>query len=118
MAVTDLKNEWFWPGQPHQLYDALTCPKELVAFTAAEGADSHCEPKAFGLREQRIFDRLDETLKTRSTCRQCSLVLRLSLIAAVDELPFPIFGRDRIECLAKSFDQRLAGALPPSRVSP
>jgi hypothetical protein len=71
MAVTDLENEWFWPGQPHQLYDALTCPKELVAFTAAEGADSHCEPKAFGLREQRIFDRLDETLKTKPTCRQC-----------------------------------------------
>ena len=50
------------PGQPRQLYDALTCPKELVSFTAAEGADSHCEPKALGLRDQRIFDWLDETL--------------------------------------------------------
>jgi hypothetical protein len=62
MLVTDPENEQFWPGQPRQLYGALTCPKELVSFTAAEGADSHCEPKALGLRDQRIFDWLDETL--------------------------------------------------------
>jgi Esterase FrsA-like len=62
MLVTDPENEQFWPGQPRRLYEALTCPKELVSFTAAEGADSHCEPKALGLREQRIFDWLDETL--------------------------------------------------------
>jgi len=60
--VTDPENEQFWPGQSRQLYEALTCPKELVSFTAAEGADSHCEPKARGLRDQRIFDWLDETL--------------------------------------------------------
>jgi hypothetical protein len=63
MLVTDPENEQFWPGQPHRVYEALTCPKELVSFTAAEGADSHCEPKAHGLREQRIFDWLDETLE-------------------------------------------------------
>jgi hypothetical protein len=62
MLVTDPENEQFWPGQPRRLYEALSCPKELVSFTAAEGADSHCEPKAHGLREQRIFDWLDETL--------------------------------------------------------
>ena len=60
--ITDPENEQFWPGQPRRLYDALTCPKELVSFTAAEGADLHCEPKALGLRDQRIFDWLDETL--------------------------------------------------------
>ena len=62
MLVTDPENEQFWPGQPRRLYEALSCPKELVCFTAAEGADSHCEPKAHGLRDQRIFDWLDETL--------------------------------------------------------
>ncbi len=62
MLVTDPEGEQFWPGQPRRLYEALTCPRELVSFTAAEGADSHCEPKARGLREQRIFDWLDETL--------------------------------------------------------
>ena len=60
--VTDPENEQFWPGQSRQLYEVLTCPKELVSFTVAEGADSHCEPKARGLRDQRIFDWLDETL--------------------------------------------------------
>jgi hypothetical protein len=62
MLVTDPDNEQFWPGQSRRLYKALTCPKELVSFTAAEGADSHCEPKALGLRNQRIFDWLGETL--------------------------------------------------------
>ena len=63
MLVTDPENEQFWPGQAHRVYEALTSPKELVPFTAAEGADSHCEPKAHSLREQRIFDWLDETLE-------------------------------------------------------
>jgi hypothetical protein len=34
----------------------------LVRFAAAEGASRHCEPMALGLRDQRIFDWLDETL--------------------------------------------------------
>jgi Prolyl oligopeptidase family len=62
MLITDPEGEQFWPGQSRELYDALEAPKELVRFTAAEGADSHCEPKATGLREQRIFDWLDRTL--------------------------------------------------------
>jgi hypothetical protein len=62
MLVTDPENEQFWPGQSYRVYEALTSPKELVPFAAAEGADSHCEPKAHSLREQRIFDWLDETL--------------------------------------------------------
>ena len=61
MLVTGPENEQFWPGQPGRLYEALSCPKEVVSFTAAECADSH-ETKAHGLREQRIFDWLDETL--------------------------------------------------------
>ncbi len=36
--------------------------KALVSFRAAEGADSHCEPRALGLRDQRVFDWLDEAL--------------------------------------------------------
>jgi hypothetical protein len=63
MLVTDPEGEQFWPGQSQELYDALKAPKELARFTAAEGADSHCEPKATGLRAQRIFDWLDGTLE-------------------------------------------------------
>jgi hypothetical protein len=62
MLICDPEHEEFWPGQSQQLYDALSCPKRLVKFTAAEGADLHCEPKAPGLRAQRIFDWLDATL--------------------------------------------------------
>ena len=63
MAITDPEEEQFWPGQSRELYEALEGPRELIRFTAAEGAESHCEPKATGLRAQRIFDWLDATLQ-------------------------------------------------------
>ena len=62
LPATAADEEQFWPGQSRQLHEALRAPSELVRFTAAEGADSHCEPKALGLRDQRVFDWLDETL--------------------------------------------------------
>lgn len=67
MLITDPEGEGFWPGQSEELYDALTSPKTLVKFTADEGADLHCEPKAMGLRNQVIFDWLDETLGISSS---------------------------------------------------
>ena len=65
LLIADPEGEAFWPGQSQQLYDALPGPKLLVPFTAAEGADLHCEPKALGLRAQRFFDWLDATLGVR-----------------------------------------------------
>jgi dienelactone hydrolase len=62
MLVTSPEGEAFWPGQSQRLYDMLKGRKALQPFTVAEGADLHCEPKAPGLRELRIFDWLDETL--------------------------------------------------------
>jgi dienelactone hydrolase len=62
MLVASPEGEQFWPGQSQQLYEALPGQKELVPFTRAEGADMHCEPKAPGLRAQRMFDWLDATL--------------------------------------------------------
>jgi len=67
MLITDPEGEQFWPGQSQKLYDVLQGPKTLLKFSAAEGADLHCEPKALGLRAQRIFDWLDQTLKISST---------------------------------------------------
>jgi hypothetical protein len=61
MLVTDPEGERFWPGQSRRLYDALPGPKQLVHFSAVEGADRHCEPMARSLLEQRLFDWLDET---------------------------------------------------------
>jgi hypothetical protein len=60
--LTDPDHEQFWPGQSQQLYDALTCPKQLQRFTEEEGADWHCEPAAQALRDERVFDWLEETL--------------------------------------------------------
>ena len=67
MLITDPEGEQFWPGQSQQLYDGLRCPKTLVRFTATEGADWHCEPKARSLVNQRVFDWLDVTLGALAT---------------------------------------------------
>ena len=32
----------------------------MIRFTEKEGADSHCEPAANGIRGERIFDWLDQ----------------------------------------------------------
>lgn len=60
--VLNPDNEQFWPGQSQQLYDALTCHKELARFTTAEGSDWHCEPAAQSLRDERVFDFLEDVL--------------------------------------------------------
>ena len=45
-----------------QVLDALTCPKTLIRFTAAEGAGDHCEMGNRSLLNSRALDWLDETL--------------------------------------------------------
>lgn len=60
--VLEPDNEQFWPGQSQQLYDALTCRRELVRFTVAEGSDWHCEPAAQSLRDERVFDFLEDVI--------------------------------------------------------
>jgi hypothetical protein len=62
VLVTDPDDEQFWPGQSQELYDALSGPKRIARFTREEGANWHCEPMAPGLRDQRVFDWLDEVL--------------------------------------------------------
>jgi prolyl oligopeptidase family protein len=62
LLITSPEDEQFWPGQSQELYDRLPGPKELVAFTAQEGANRHCEPMGNGLREARLFGWLDRHL--------------------------------------------------------
>lgn len=63
IMILDPEGELFWPGESQQLYDAVSSEQKVLAtFTAAEGADLHCEPKAMGLRNQTVFDWLDEVL--------------------------------------------------------
>jgi hypothetical protein len=66
VLVTDPGNEQFWPGQSGELFGKLTGAKAIIAFTQEEGADSHCEPVASGLRGERIFDWLNEQLPALS----------------------------------------------------
>jgi dienelactone hydrolase len=62
--VCDAENDQFFKGQPQALYDALRCPKTLLKFTAAEGAEEHCHEGALTLFHQRMFDWLDDTLRS------------------------------------------------------
>jgi alpha-beta hydrolase superfamily lysophospholipase len=41
-------------------FDALECPKTLMRFSAAEGADGHCEMRNRSLLNGRVLDWLDE----------------------------------------------------------
>lgn len=59
LLITDPEREQFWPGQSAQLA-AIVPRSELVAFTAREGASSHCQPMGRLLTEQRMFDWLEE----------------------------------------------------------
>lgn len=65
VLITDPDREQFWPGQAQALYDMLECPRTLMRFTEAEGADWHCEPMGRGLCDQRIFDWLEDVLKVK-----------------------------------------------------
>jgi dienelactone hydrolase len=48
--------------QVDNLFNALRCPKTLIRFSAAEGANGHCDLFGRKLYHQRVFDWLDETL--------------------------------------------------------
>src|ERR1700733_9237337 len=63
LLITEPVNESYWPGQSRRLYDLVTSPKELVHFSESDGADLHCEPKGTALRDLRVFDWLDDTLR-------------------------------------------------------
>ncbi len=60
--VLEAEKDDSFPGQPKQVYDALTSPKSYIKFTEEEGAEEHCQSGAPALSNQRIFDWLDKTL--------------------------------------------------------
>lgn len=63
LLITDPEGEQFWPGQSRRLAALTPGVSTLVPFTAAEGADGHCQPLARSLTEQRVFDWLDGYLR-------------------------------------------------------
>lgn len=62
LLVLSPEGEQFWPGQAEQLAELTASVSTLIRFTAAEGADGHCQPLARTLTAQRMFDWLDERL--------------------------------------------------------
>lgn len=60
--VLDYDDEQFYPGQPREMFDKLTSPKDYVKLTRAEGAQLHCSPMAPQLHCEVVFDWLQETL--------------------------------------------------------
>ena len=62
VIIPSPENELFWPGQSQELYDAIKSRKKIINFTAAEGANYHCEPKARLVWEQKLFDALHEMM--------------------------------------------------------
>ncbi|MET0910282.1 MAG: hypothetical protein ABWZ99_12495 [Ilumatobacteraceae bacterium] len=64
LLITDPDGEQFWPGQSAELH-AGVAGSTLMRFTEAEGAAWHCEPAAAALRDERVFDWLDDVLARR-----------------------------------------------------
>ncbi len=60
--MTDPEDEQFWPGQSEQLAAGASGPTELARFTAADGANFHCQPLARQLTDARMFGWLDSVL--------------------------------------------------------
>ena len=62
VIIPSPENELFWPGQSQALYDMIKSRKQIIHFTAAEGANYHCEPKARLVWEQKVSDALNEMM--------------------------------------------------------
>lgn len=63
--VLEAENDHFAPGQPADLFDALTGTKKFIRFTSEEGAEEHCHMGALALFHQRLFDWLDEVVRAK-----------------------------------------------------
>jgi len=53
MAIVEAESDLFMTGQPEILYEALIGPKELMRFTAADAAETHCQAGAVAIATQR-----------------------------------------------------------------
>jgi len=62
--ITQAENDILGNGAG-AFFDALRCPKDLMRFSAAEGADRHCEMGNRSLLNRRVLDWLDEQFRFR-----------------------------------------------------
>jgi len=71
--ICEGEEDGFFAGQPQEIYDHLTCPKQLLHFSANEGAGAHCQSGAQRLAFARIFDWLDETFDHQLSLHELGL---------------------------------------------
>lgn len=62
LLILSPENEQFWPGQGQRLAELAPGVSTVLSFTAAEGADEHCQPLARAVTAERMFDWLDDRL--------------------------------------------------------
>ncbi len=65
MLIVDSEEDKDMPGQAKMLFKALTCPKDYMLFTKAEGAEEHCQMGAVIISNARILDWLDEHMRKK-----------------------------------------------------
>lgn len=69
--VIDSEGDTMIANQAKPLYDALTCPKTYMVFTAKEGAQLHCQVGALNQMSRRVYDwLLDAYAKLESASSQ------------------------------------------------
>jgi len=66
LLITSPEGEQFWPGQSDRLAALVGAAATVVPFTAAEGANLHCQPLGRAVTDQRMFDWLDDHLADRA----------------------------------------------------
>ncbi|XOK62030.1 alpha/beta hydrolase family protein [Paenibacillus elgii] len=70
MLVCEAEADHFFAGQPMKLYEALTCPKTFMLFTAEDGGEEHCQFGALLLFNQRVFEWLDDVMDGLGSLKQ------------------------------------------------
>ena len=60
--IMDGTEETFQKGQAQQLYDLLTCPKEMLILDGSTTAQLHCQNGASGAAAEFTFEWLDDRL--------------------------------------------------------
>jgi hypothetical protein len=63
LLITSPEGEQFWPGQSERLAAMTPDVSHVVRFTAAEGADGHCEPLARTRVHERVLDWISATTR-------------------------------------------------------
>ncbi|MGC1903306.1 MAG: hypothetical protein WA715_05760 [Candidatus Acidiferrum sp.] len=63
VLIANPANEQYWPGQSQRLYNLVTSTRKLVHFSESDSADLQCEPQGTNIRDQRVFNWLDEALQ-------------------------------------------------------